>query len=66
MNTLTVRELQVLTIVAFGKTNREVAGTLAITEKTVKNTLLTVYQKLDVRNRSEALLTFHNIEWRGK
>jgi len=63
---LTTREQQVLDAIAYGNTNAEVAGTLAITEKTVKNTLRVVFQKMDVRNRTEAVLTFHHIEWRGK
>jgi DNA-binding NarL/FixJ family response regulator len=63
---LTSREQQALEAIAYGATNREVAGRLGVTEKTVKNTLRSVFQKMDVRNRTEAVLTFHNIEWRGK
>lgn len=61
---LTVREQQVLALVAYGKTNAEVGCSLGITEKTVKNICLTIFTKLDVQNRVQAALTFHNISWR--
>ena len=63
---LTTRESQVLALIAYGKTNQEVSAVLGIVEKTVKNIIMGVFTKMDVRNRTEAALTFHNIEWRGK
>jgi DNA-binding NarL/FixJ family response regulator len=53
---LTVREAQVAAGVAKGHTNAEVAGQLGIVEKTVKNVLMSVFTKCNVRNRVELAL----------
>ena len=52
---LSERELEVLTTVAEGLTNRETAQRLYIAESTVKSHLNSVYGKLDVTNRTEAV-----------
>lgn len=54
---LTRRELQVLTLVADGLPNREVAQSLHISENTVKNHMRSVHEKLGVRTRTEAVVT---------
>jgi len=51
---LTRREAQILTNVADGSTNRQVAETLAISEKTVARHLANVYLKLGVSTRTAA------------
>ena len=51
---LTDRELEVLQLVAQGKTNSDIARELFITTKTVKYHLSGVFSKLGVRNRTEA------------
>jgi DNA-binding NarL/FixJ family response regulator len=51
---LTRRELEVLGLVAEGRSNPEVARMLWLTEQTVKFHLRNVFRKLDVANRSEA------------
>lgn len=51
---LTLRELEVLRLVAAGSTNGEIARSLWVTEQTVKFHLSNVYRKLDVGNRTEA------------
>lgn len=51
---LTLRELEVLRLVAAGSTNGEIARHLWVTEQTVKFHLSNVYRKLDVGNRTEA------------
>ncbi|HEX2028027.1 MAG TPA: LuxR C-terminal-related transcriptional regulator [Nitriliruptorales bacterium] len=51
---LTPREVGVLQLVATGATNREVADTLVISEKTVARHLSNVYTKLGVGSRSAA------------
>jgi DNA-binding NarL/FixJ family response regulator len=51
---LTLRELEVLRLVAAGSTNGEIARNLWVTEQTVKFHLSNVYRKLDVGNRTEA------------
>lgn len=53
---LTRREEQILDSVANGKTNKEVAKQLNISEKTVKHYMTNIMHKLQVRNRVEAAL----------
>jgi DNA-binding CsgD family transcriptional regulator len=50
---LTPAELEVAGLAAEGKTNREIAGTLWMSEKTVEAHLTRIYRKLGVRNRAE-------------
>lgn len=51
---LSRRELEVLKLVAFGKTNREVANDLFISEKTVARHISNIFDKLDLSSRSAA------------
>jgi DNA-binding NarL/FixJ family response regulator len=51
---LTPRELQVLRLVATGKTNKAIAGELALSEKTVDRHLSNIFAKLDVPSRAAA------------
>lgn len=53
---LTRRETEVLQMFANGRSTVEVARTLTISQKTVKNHLTSIYQKLNVRDRTEAVL----------
>lgn len=53
---LTEREMEVLQLVARGKSNREIAQTLYISEKTVKNHLTNIFQKIGVSDRTQAAL----------
>lgn len=53
---LTGREREVLRLVGEGATNRLVARQLGISEKTVKNHLSSVFTKLGVTSRSQAVL----------
>jgi DNA-binding NarL/FixJ family response regulator len=52
---LTPRELAVLRRLATGAPNKEIAAALSISENTVESHLRSVYGKLDVRSRTEAL-----------
>jgi two-component system response regulator DesR len=52
---LSERERQVLTLVASGSTNREIAAQLHLSPHTVKEYASALYRKLDVRNRLEAV-----------
>jgi len=57
---LSQRELEVLTLVAGGSTNREAAARLFISEATVKTHLLHIYAKLGVTDRAAAVAeAFH-------
>lgn len=53
---LTVREHEILELVAAGLTNREIGERLFLAEKTVKHYMTNVLQKLHVRSRVEAAL----------
>ncbi len=53
--TLSPRELEVLSLVADGTTNREAAAKLFISEASIKTHLLHIYAKLDVRDRAQAV-----------
>jgi DNA-binding NarL/FixJ family response regulator len=50
---LSQRELQIVRLVGFGLSNREIAGRLALAEGTIKVHLHNVFEKLQVRGRKE-------------
>ncbi len=54
---LSDREYEVLTLLARGMSNREIAEELFISEKTVKNHVSNVLRKLDVNDRTQAVIT---------
>lgn len=51
---LSERELDVLALIAEGKTNAEIAAALILSEKTVRNHVSTILEKLHLTNRIEA------------
>ena len=51
---LTPREVEVLEHLAQGKTNREIARELVLSERTVQRHISNIYAKIQVRNRAEA------------
>ena len=53
---ITKREEEVLQLIADGCSTPEVAEQLFISQKTVKNHLASIYQKLDARDRTQAVL----------
>jgi two-component system response regulator DegU len=53
---VTKREEEVLQLIADGCSTPEVASKLYISQKTVKNHLASIYQKLDARDRTQAVL----------
>ena len=53
--TLTGRELGVLTLLARGKSNKEIGANLFISETTVKGHLRNIFTKLNVLSRTEAI-----------
>jgi DNA-binding CsgD family transcriptional regulator len=55
---LTPAERRVATLVAQGRTNREVAAALFLGQRTVETHLSHVYAKLGVRSRAELARTF--------
>lgn len=56
--TLTGQERRVLTLVADGRTNKEIGHALRLSEKTVKNYLSHAFEKLQVSRRSQAAVLF--------
>lgn len=52
---LSEREREVVTLMATGATNREIAARLHLSPHTVKEHTSALYRKLDVRNRAEAV-----------
>jgi len=52
---LSQRELQILTLVADGSTNREIGGKLNISPHTVKGHLTNILTKLNLKNRQQAV-----------
>ncbi|MGV7224829.1 MAG: response regulator [Nitrospinales bacterium] len=53
---LTAREQEVLSVLTKGLTNKEIADTLCISEKTVKTHLNNIFRKLNVTRRLQAIL----------
>ena len=52
---LSERELEVLRLIATGLTNQEIAGTLVVALGTVKAHTASIYSKLNVHNRTQAV-----------
>jgi DNA-binding NarL/FixJ family response regulator len=54
---LSPREIEVLKWIAEGKSNKEIAALLFISEGTVKTHVLSIHEKLGVGDRTEAVVT---------
>jgi DNA-binding NarL/FixJ family response regulator len=52
---LSTREIEVMSLIAGGHTNGEIAARLFLAEKTVKNHVRRIYSKLGVHNRPAAI-----------
>ncbi|WP_306006476.1 alpha/beta fold hydrolase [Aquicoccus porphyridii] len=57
LDTLTAREVEVLGGVARGLSNRDLANLLRISEKTVRNHVSTIFSKLGVASRAQAIVS---------
>jgi DNA-binding NarL/FixJ family response regulator len=53
---LTERELEIITALAHGQSNKQIARGLSISEKTVRNHISNIYKKLHVYDRTQAVL----------
>lgn len=53
---LTERELQILELMARGESNRAIAESLVLSEKTVRNHVSNIFAKLQVADRSQAIV----------
>jgi DNA-binding NarL/FixJ family response regulator len=54
--TLTDRELEVLDLIAAGRSNTEIARTLVVSDKTVRNHVSNIFSKLGVPDRAQAIV----------
>jgi DNA-binding NarL/FixJ family response regulator len=54
-STLSARERQVLRLVARGRSNKQIARDLAITERTVKFHMTSIFNKLGADNRAQSI-----------
>jgi DNA-binding NarL/FixJ family response regulator len=54
LSLLSAQERRVLALVAEGRTNKEIGGQLGLSDNTVKNYLVNVFDKLKVKRRSQA------------
>lgn len=54
LRNLTPREKDILRMLSYGKSNKEIADVLSISEKTVRNYNSRVFKKINVSNRTEA------------
>jgi len=59
LTNLTKREVEVLSSLAAGRTNKEIALDLSVSSNTVKFHVRNLYQKLNVKNRSQAVSLYH-------
>jgi len=53
---LTGREIEILKLIATGKPNKQIAYSLKISEKTVRNHISHIYEKLEIYDRAQAVL----------
>lgn len=63
LHLLTKRECQVLQLLSEGQSNRTISETLQISEKTVKNHVSNILQKMDVNDRTQAVVTAIKNGW---
>lgn len=62
LSSLTPQQLRVLVLVAEGQLNKQIADALTIQERTVKAHLTAIFEKLGVRNRTQASAILHQLE----
>lgn len=60
--TLTAQQFRVLTLVAEGRLNKQIADALGVQERTVKAHLTTIFEKLGVHNRTQAGVLLRALE----
>ena len=61
MERLTEREREVLTLIAMGKCNREIAGELFLSQATVKTHVARMLHKLGLRDRTQAVVAAYDL-----
>jgi DNA-binding NarL/FixJ family response regulator len=66
LNRLTQREAEVLSLMAEGQSNQEIAQALYLSEKTVKTHVANILQKLEVKSRTQAALLASKVRLEGR
>ena len=62
LSALTPQQFRVLTLVAEGRLNKQIADVLGIQERTVKAHVSAIFEKLEVRNRTQAGVLLRSLE----
>lgn len=65
LDSLTMRELEILRLIAQGQSNQQIADTLFISVGTVKGHVNHIFSKLDVKNRTQALVRARELKLLG-
>ncbi|MBW6496876.1 MAG: helix-turn-helix transcriptional regulator [Bacteroidales bacterium] len=60
MKDLTVQERKVFSMIMEGKTNKEISESLMVSLSTVKSHVNSIYSKLEINSRKDALNLFHH------
>jgi DNA-binding NarL/FixJ family response regulator len=59
---LSAREVQIMGLIAAGNTNGQIASSLFLAEKTVKNHVNRIYGKLGAGSRADAIARFADVD----
>ena len=62
IESLTIREREIISLIARGMRNKDIADRLCISETTVRHHLTNIFGKLDVSNRQELLILAHHYD----
>ena len=63
---LSPRQLQALGLAARGRSNKEIARAMGVTEQTVKNHFTNTLERLNVARRHHAIIKATRLEWLGR
>jgi pimeloyl-ACP methyl ester carboxylesterase/DNA-binding CsgD family transcriptional regulator len=61
--TLTPRQRELLELIALGRDNAQIAATLGLSEKTVRNHITAIFAKLEVESRAQAIVRVRDSGW---
>lgn len=64
LSELTPKECRILEGLSIGQLNKEIASSLGISEKTIRNQLTAIYEKLGVKTRAEAAICYERLRVR--
>jgi DNA-binding CsgD family transcriptional regulator len=58
---LSIREIEILDKLSRGKSNKQIAGELRLSENTIKNHLYRIYKKIGINSRTAAIIYYHSL-----